>query len=254
MVSNNQNLPWYEDDAFWLQFAPYMFSKERWSRAPEEAEQAAGLLGIHPPAAVLDACCGVGRHVIELSRMGYSVTGFDRTRAYLEAAAETAKSENLSIDFIRGGIESYEFSPQFDGIINLFSSFGYFSSREMDLIALKNLRRALNPEGALLIDVMGKEIADRELPPTEWFEEEGKFILIQRGIDQDWEYITNRWCVIDGIGGKKADYTFSIRLYSAAEFRALFEEAGFSSVRFYGGMEGNCYDRYAKRLVAVGKK
>ena len=48
---------------------------------------------------ILDVGCGTGRHSIELSKRGYTVTGIDLSESQLARAREKAKSANLTIDF-----------------------------------------------------------------------------------------------------------------------------------------------------------
>jgi 2-polyprenyl-3-methyl-5-hydroxy-6-metoxy-1,4-benzoquinol methylase len=83
--------PWHEQDTFWDTVAPVLFVERRWSDAPVEVEQVVSLLGIEPGARVLDLCCGVGRHSLELARRGFHVTGVDRTRPYLDRASRQAE-------------------------------------------------------------------------------------------------------------------------------------------------------------------
>ena len=48
---------------------------------------------------ILDVGCGTGRHSIELSKRGYSVTGIDLSESQLACAREKAIKENLQINF-----------------------------------------------------------------------------------------------------------------------------------------------------------
>ena len=82
---------WHEQDQFW-EMVP-LFGPDRLEMAPEEVEGVISLLGIEPGASVLDLCCGVGRHSLELARRGYRVTGVDRTASYLQTASEKAAAE-----------------------------------------------------------------------------------------------------------------------------------------------------------------
>jgi 2-polyprenyl-3-methyl-5-hydroxy-6-metoxy-1,4-benzoquinol methylase len=85
--------PWHEQDRFWETTAAAMFGERRLAAAPADIAAAVALLGIEPGARVLDLCCGVGRHSIELARLGYRVTAVDRTQAYLNQAFSRAEAE-----------------------------------------------------------------------------------------------------------------------------------------------------------------
>ena len=71
---------WFEDDTLWESLESFLFSQFRSSELTvREAEQ---ILALVPPpqgAAVLDLCCGPGRHSLEFARRGFRVTGVDRT-------------------------------------------------------------------------------------------------------------------------------------------------------------------------------
>ena len=43
-------------------------------------------LKLNKRAAILDLCCGVGRHAAEIARRGFRVTGLDYNEQYLETA------------------------------------------------------------------------------------------------------------------------------------------------------------------------
>ena len=54
--------------------------------------------------------------------------------------------------------------------------------------------------------------------------------------------------------GKKYEFEFGHRIYSAAELTALLKDCGFKSVKIFGDLAGADYDHNAKRLIAVAKK
>ncbi|MBU7017549.1 MAG: methyltransferase domain-containing protein [Theionarchaea archaeon] len=242
---------WYEDDTFWEMVAPFLFDEMRWAATPGEVDHIVELLGVDPPASVLDLCCGPGRHALELARRHYAVTGVDRTTVYLERAEKQAEKEGISIEFIQEDMRTFCRPESFDGAIMMFTSFGYFEEDE-DRIVLENVCKSLKDKGRLLLDVKGKEIVARTFTERDWREKDGIFHLEERKIVENWTRTNNRWIIIDGDSRKEVQ--FLLRIYSAHELCTLLQECGFSSVNVFGNMEGKPYDHAAKRLIAVAQK
>ncbi len=119
LMKKRERTIWHEDDSFWQRFQSEMFNTEKLEAAPQEVDQLVELLNLQPGARVLDLCCGIGRHSLELARRGYEVTGFDRTASYLEQARTKAASENLEVDFILGDARKFCALEEFDAVINM---------------------------------------------------------------------------------------------------------------------------------------
>lgn len=243
---------WYDEDTFWETVAPLLFSERRWADAPKEVEDIVSLVGISAGSSVLDLCCGVGRHSLELSRRGFRVTGVDRTSAYLERARQVADEEGLDTEFVQDDMRTFCRFEAFDAAVNLFTSFGYFEDPVDDRRVLANVYRSLKPGGVFLLDLMGKEVLARVFRERIWREEQGIIILEEPRISRNWGWIENRWILIRD--GERREFDFSLRLYSAVEISALLVECGFDRVDTYGDATGAPYDHTAKRLVVVVHK
>jgi ubiquinone/menaquinone biosynthesis C-methylase UbiE len=63
---------------FWRELYLYIFPPERFDAAASQVEQVLALACLNG-GAVLDLCCGPGRHAIEFARRSFTVTGVDRT-------------------------------------------------------------------------------------------------------------------------------------------------------------------------------
>jgi SAM-dependent methyltransferase len=237
---------WFEDEEFWTAYAPIMFDEARWAEVPAVVDAIERLAGPAPGAAVLDACCGPGRHSLELASRGYRVTGIDITEAYLEAARESAAG---SARFLRADIRDFSTDEPFDLAINLYTSFGYFSDPRDDLRALGRIRAALRPGGSLVLETTGKETAARDFTSGESFERGGWEIRTEYSVVGAWEGLRNRWVL--SRRGEVVDRSFDIRLYSGTELRAAVLEAGFAAARILGGVDGSPYDQAASSLVAL---
>jgi SAM-dependent methyltransferase len=87
-------------------FLPFLEDEKRY--AVEEASQLHKLLGkqmVATRSRVLDFSCGIGRHAINLSRLGYQVVGYDPSNLYLEKAKEWAHrlfNDQVRIRFYQG--------------------------------------------------------------------------------------------------------------------------------------------------------
>jgi SAM-dependent methyltransferase len=244
--------PWHEKESFWEAAGPVLFTEGRWENAPWEVEAMLALLGLSPGARVLDLCCGVGRHSLELARRGFQVTGVDRTEVYLAEARGRASKEGLEVEFVREDMRTFVRPEAFDAVINYFTSFGYFESEGDDRRVVENAHSSLRPGGLLLIDMMGKEILARIFSERGWREEDDVLILEERKVAPDWSSVYNRWIILKG--GERREVTLTTRQYSAAELSKLLKGCGFDRVAVYGDLSGAPYDMQAKRLVVVAQR
>lgn len=247
---DDANRSWYQDDNFWRIWGRYLFAG-RLQNTAYEVDRIIDFLQLHPGDHVIDLCCGMGRHLLELRRRGYRVTGVDRTDAYLVAAREDAAREELDIQLVQEDVRKLNLPAAFDGAVNMYTSFGYFEEYDDDLAFARNVRRLLRPGGRFLIQTEGKEIMARNFRAQEWYwHDDGSIGLHQRTIRDGWERIDMRWILVRD-GHIEWDGSVSSRIYSAAEMRGLLKAAGFDEVKIFGSMEATPYDHAATQLVAV---
>lgn len=243
---------WFEDEHFWESIYPLIFSEDRFISAEAEVGELAKLTGT-PFARVLDLCCGPGRHSIPLAKQGAQVTGVDRSTFLLEKARSRAELENLDIEWVQEDMRSFVRPGEFDLVINLFTSFGYFGDFKEDLAVLRNVFRSLAPGGFFIVDVMGKEIVAGRFAPSEVVKQpDGTIWVSTREIISDWYRIRSHWFLIRD--QKVTEVQFDNALYSGREMADLLTEVGFEKVKLFGSLQGIPYDLKAQRLVAVAKK
>src|SRR2546423_10542831 len=76
---------------------------------------------------VLDLACGMGRHLSILNGAGYRAVGCDLSLTLLR----TGMNEYGSMPVARADMRSLPFcSGSFAGLVNFFTSFGYFGTEE----------------------------------------------------------------------------------------------------------------------------
>ena len=244
---------WYDDDSFWETFQNYMFDPRRLALTVAEVDQMIALFGLKSGAAVLDLCCGIGRHSIEFARRGFKVTGVDRTTPYLDQARASASKENLKIEFVLSDMREFSRPAAFDAALNFFTAFGYFENAADDAKVARNLLESLKPGGRLIVDMNGKEIMARKFRERDWgTREDGAIVLEERRVLDGWKRIESRWTWIRG--GERRSSTLVVRLYSGVELESLLREVGFQEVGLYGSLGATPYDQNAERLVAVASK
>lgn len=225
---------WFEDDAYWEVVKPCLFTAGRWAAAADEVRHITELLKITPPAAILDLCCGTGRHALQFARQGFRVTAVDLAESFLEEGRKRARAEGLTVEWVCADMRDFVRAEAFDVAVNLFTSFGYFENAEDDKKVVANVYSSLRQGGSFVLDSMRKEVVERDYPRLVCSREEDKWIVIINPIVRE--------------------RPVRQRVYSAAGLISLLRECGFREATAFGDLAGAPYDHNAKRLVVVGKK
>ena len=147
-------MQWFENEAFWQTFYPYMFGERKMAAAPVEVERVLALSGVER-GRVLDLCCGPARHSLILAQKGFEVTGVDRSPFLLSKAREA--TAGAGVELVEADMRDFVRPAAFDLALSLFTSFGYLDTREEDLAVLRNVRASLKKGGVFVIDVTSKE-------------------------------------------------------------------------------------------------
>lgn len=243
---------WYEDEEFWSEFSETMFSEARRAETAEIVGTSP-LLTFSPGARVLDLCCGPGLYLVPLARRGYAVTGVDLSPAMLERARAACAAAGADVRLLQADMLHHVERESYDVVLNVFTSFGYFDDPLDNFRVLRNAHDSLVPGGQLLIDVMGKEVLAGWIGRPQLVDLDGGAYVVQRDTVLDgWTRLRTDWTLVrDGTAREVSITSF---LYSGAELRTLFEQAGFTGVEVYGGFDGAPYDQHSRRLVVRGRR
>ena len=245
-------MEWFEDEAFWRELYPYMFPPERISAAPTQVEQVLALARTSS-GAVLDLCCGPGRHAEEFARRGFTVTGVDRSPFLLERARERTAESGVTVEWVQEDMRRFERTAAFNLVCNLFTSFGYFEREEEDLEVLRHVHQSLKPGGVLVLEMLGKERLARVYQNAVSSEfPDGALLLQRHEVRSDWSRIRNEWMLLKD--GRYRTFHFEHTIYSGRELKERLLASGFAEVRLFGDLEGAPYGVDATRLVAVARK
>lgn len=242
---------WYETffgDA-WLEIA-----RERpEERTAQEVEFVVERLELQPGARVLDLACGHGRHAVPMAERGYRVTGLDASEPSLALARERAVAAGVEVELVHGDMRELRRDGEFDAVLNLFTSFGYFEDEEDNARVVESVARALRPGGRFLVDTVNLLGLARRFRDRFWDEVGANVFLEQR----DYDFLTARsraWWTLVGPDGTRRDLAHSVRMYAPHELAALVRDCGLEVEAAYGDFEGAELSFDSWRLILIACK
>lgn len=232
-------LPWYVEFFRSGDYARlYSFERERSAR---EAAFAVAALGLRPSATVVDLCCGRGRHLRELP----GAVGIDLDLASLRGL-RAACADMRALPLRSGCV---------DGVVSLFSSFGYLESDEEDARALREVARVLRSGGSLLLDLLNRENALAGFADTQQrIEEDGTLVVERRAFDALQSRLTTSFVIVSPDGTRTDSVGHSLRLYTLTELSRMLAAAGLRLRRTHGGFAGEDYSLDSVRMICVAAK
>lgn len=200
---------------------------------------------------VLDVPCGKGRIAIPLARAGLCMTGVDLTQSYLRAAARRARRQHLPLRLIHSDMRDIDFEEEFDAVFNWFGSFGYFCDAE-NLEFCRRVYRALKPGGGFLVQGPNKSWIGSHFTGRSEHTINGVRVVIRNRWDKHRQRVLGVWTLIRH--GKVERNPTDIRIYNAAEMRALLGAAGFREIAFHDQAPGKRFSRHSRKLMVVARK
>jgi hypothetical protein len=150
------------------------------------------------------------------------------------------------------------FKGRFDFVVNLFSSFGYFSTNEENFDVLKSMVNCLVPKGKLVLNMIDSNWLLPIFQPVRWSENEGIFVLEASKYDKETHYNESQLMIVDKNVSppKLKHHTYHrVRLYSKEEIVGLMKKAGLTDIQIYGNFEGDKYKKgSSSHPIYIGTK
>ena len=232
---------WYEE---W--FDSSLYEKLYAYRDDEEAARLADLLEVELPKTryrkILDLGCGRGRHSLNMARRGYKVTGFDLSSRAIQKAKSRAGDEGLTIDFRIHDMRE-PLDEQFDAILNLFTTFGYFDDDAENIRVLQAMSHMLRPSGRLVIDYLNASSVKRSLNPHEAGSIDSLSYDVSRGIDESVNMVV-KTIHFHKQNGEAREYQERVKLYDLKWFKEQLARYNLTLVKCYGNYDGDPYDEH----------
>ncbi len=232
--------PWYRK-AFGSRYAELYAHRDK-----EEAKMAVALLERLAPlrgARVLDVACGAGRHMLALRSRGALAIGLDLSDHLIRRAAAVAP-------VVQGDMRRLPFGAgRFDGVLNMFTSFGYFEEAEENEVVLREAARVVRPGGWFLFDYLNAETAIPSLVARGEREVGGARVRERRVYDPASRVLTKEIARTDPATGETEEWTERLVLFSPEEIERMVIRAGFSVGDHFGDYEGGSARADGPRLI-----
>lgn len=218
--------------------------------AYHEVKKMIDWLGLQQGSEVLDLCCGMGRHSMALADFGYQVTGVDLSEVLLSEAVKLDQQKRVS--WLRGDMREVPLQHEFDAVVNLFTSFGYFDDDKQNEQVFHEINRLLKKGGRFIVDFLNPVYIQKHLVPASERIEGDLHIREARAIEDG---CVRKRIVISQEGAPERKYLEQVKLYDKTAFVTMLQHAGLHIDHVYGGYEGQAYEADASsRMIFVGRK
>lgn len=203
-------------------------------RTEKDVDFIIDVLNLSKEVKVLDLFCGTGRHSIELAKRGYKSVGIDISNSFLNTARKNAEEIGVSPLFIQGDVREINFVNSYDGIINMYNSFGYFSDKENKKV-LEKVYNSLKKNGRFLIELLNKNWLLKNFRARDEYIFNGVKIVEEREFDSrlSRNIFTIKRYGKDGIDVKKGLWRF----YTAQELMNILSDFGFRFIAGYDNLD-----------------
>ena len=221
-----------------------------------EANFVADVLELNSQSALLDLCCGFGRHTFEIAkRINCRIVGLDLSDDYLDLARK--KYSSPFIQYVKGDMRDIKLNLQFDAVMNLFTSFGFFPSDEENEKVIKEVNKVLKEKGLFLLDYENKFhfVFNDVLKKGHHWEKLGKnkYCIIKNEYDMVKEREIFSAKIIKK-GKDEVNISYNIRLYSLPELQNMLERNGFEIINCWGDFDKTDYSVKSRRLITLSRK
>jgi SAM-dependent methyltransferase len=239
----------YFDEEYLREYEP-LFTLER---DRHEVARLLDVLGLPDGARVLDVPCGQGRHAHLLAEAGFRVDGVDLSPQLLARARQRGTGPRL--EYHRADMRDLPdvWTSCFAAVLNLFTSFGFFTDPSDDRRVLAEFARVLEPGGTLVWHGGSRDGVMAGFLERDWWEtSDGTLRAQERVFDPVSGFLTvrSRWHGPAGAGARE----HRIRLYTATRLAELCAEVGLIVEGAYDGWRDRPMTRRSSEMLLVARK
>lgn len=207
---------------------------------------------------ILDLACGFGRHSLELARRGFSVTGVDITKDYINYASKCAAEENLDARFVLSDIRLVDFNNEYDVVLNMADgAIGYLENDDENMKIFDVVSRALKIGGKHFMDIMNADYADSHFPCKLW--DEGEHGLTLSKFEWNKQTRIMLYGQLDFAYGEELQKPViergnPTRLYSQSEIREIMTSHGMDIKGVWADFNGSTFSENSIQFMAFSEK
>jgi len=202
---------------------------------------------------VLDLACGFGRHTLALLEQGLDAVGVDLSASLLAGSRGLAGGERLAGRLVRADARALPFpAATFDGVANLFSSFGYFGE-EGDGRVLAEVSRVLRPGALAVLDLMNPARVRQGLVPRSISTRGAARLTEERSLAAGGARVV-KVVTLEVPGEPARTWREDVRMYDASEMRSLGSVRGLTLVAVLGNFAGEPFVPAAERQILVFRR
>lgn len=239
----------YFDQQYLLEYEPiFTLEKDR-----HEAARLIELLGLPVGARILDVPCGQGRHAHLLAESGFEVDGLDYSAHLLKKAKARGTSKTLR--YTQGDMRALptRWTERFDAVVNLFTSFGFFTDPNDDLRVVREFARVLKPGGVLVWHGGSRDgVMARFLERDWWTTDDGTMVAHERSFDP----LSGLISIRSTFRGPNVDGNreYQIRLYTATRLSEICAEAGLVVEQAFEGFTHRPLRRRSSEMLLIARR
>jgi len=233
-------MDWFDSDYYHI-----LYKHRDYNEARNFIDNIIEYLDLKKGSKILDLACGIGRHSIYLDKIGFKVVGTDKSPNNIKKAKA---SQNQSLNFLQMEMIDNT-NHKYDGIFNLFTSFGYVN-HDYNLKTVKNIERQLKDNGTVVVDFMNTLFVKNNLVIEETKVINDLSFKIKRRSDGKFIYKEIKF-------NDKKDYFFHEKVMdlSLNDFESYLKRYNLRIIKTFGDYNLNDFDvKNSERLIMVIKK
>ena len=242
-MESNKARHWFED---WFDENYLLLYRHRnCEDAKAQVRLILDTLDIPRCSSILDLGCGEGRYTHLFQNHGYRIFGMDLSQCLVREG----RKRYGDLDLIVGDMRAIP--GCFDVIVSLFTSFGYFPTKQENEGVLASVYEALNPGGWYWLDFLNPSSVSKGLVPETVSQLPGAIEVTEKRKIEGGRVVKD---IYFKRGGDVTRYKESVSLYSKDELVAMLENSGFAVAGLFGDYSGAGWSPDTPRTILYCRK